>query len=254
MSSPRQIRVLHDAAAVPAFLEAPIARALLMRAAAGEIPETFRITVPGRVVAFGKLDRLGGGYPQAVAAARRAGFDAVERLAGGRAAAFTEHTLSFGWTIPHPDPRRGIRDRFITLSELMVRAFARLGVASQVGEVPGEYCPGEFSVNHAGRLKLMGVGQRLVKAAAHVGGIVVVDHSALVRDVLVPVYEALALPWRPETTGSLTEITPGVTTASTRRAVLDELADLADLHPGHLDAATMQLAARLAPDHVPLSD
>ena len=37
----------------------------------------------------------------------------------------------------------------------------------------------------------MGVGQRLVRGAAHVGGVVVVDQGDRIRDVLLPVYDAL---------------------------------------------------------------
>jgi len=251
MSPSRSIRVLDDRDGIPPPLDTGIAAALLQRASEGAAPETFRITVPGRVVAFGRRDRLAPGYSQAVAAAEASGFAAVERIAGGRAAAFTEYTLSFGWTIPDPDPRRSIRERFVTLSDLMVRAFARLGVEATVGEVPGEYCPGEFSVHHAGRLKLMGVGQRLARRAAYVGGVVVVDRADLVRRALTGVYAALELAWRPETAGSLADVAPDVTVAAARRAVLDELAELAELQPGVLDPATRALATERAPRYFP---
>ncbi|MGD2052228.1 MAG: lipoate--protein ligase family protein [Acidimicrobiia bacterium] len=250
MASRRVIRVLDDLPAAPSPLDIGAADALLQRASDGEVPETFQLAVPGRVVAFGRRDRLETGYPAAIAAAHDAGFAAIERIAGGRAAAFTEATLSFTWTIPDPDPRVGIRARFAALSSLMVGAFARLGIEAAVGEVPGEYCPGEFSVHHDGRLKLMGVGQRLARRAAHVGGVVVVDRADLVRDVLTGVYAALEIPWRPETTGSLAVVQPGVTVEATRRAVLDELAQWAELRPGVIDAETLALGAALAPRHL----
>ena len=154
---------------------------MLRAASEGSITETFRINVPGRVVAFGKRDTIDRRYPAAVDAATEAGFAAVERMAGGRAAVFTEHTLSFAWTIPDVDPRPGITARFAALAELVVDAFARLGIMSDIGEIPGEYCPGSWSVHHDGRLKLMGVGQRLARNAAHVGGVIVVGRPDLVR-------------------------------------------------------------------------
>ena len=40
-------------------------------------------------------------------------------------------------------------------------ALQRLGLDARLGELAGEYCPGEFSVNLAGRSKVMGVGQRV---------------------------------------------------------------------------------------------
>ena len=87
----------------------------------------------------------------------------------------------------------------------MVEALASLGVDARVGEVPGEYCPGEYSVNAGGRRKLMGVGQRLVAGAAHVGGVVVVDRPDLVNRALAPVYSFLGFAWDPAATGSVAD-------------------------------------------------
>ena len=66
----------------------------------------------------------------------------------------------------------------------------------------------------------MGVGQRLVSGGVHVGGVVVVDGSEAVRDILVPVYAALGLDWRPETTGSVAGEAPEVTWEAVHEAIL----------------------------------
>lgn len=217
------------------------------------MPETFRLHVPNRIVAFGKRDTLEPGYAEAVSAARDRGFTSIERLAGGRAAVFTELTLAFAWTIPDPDPRSGIYERFERLASIMVGAFARLGVAGAVGQIAGEYCPGDYSVHHDGRIKLMGVGQRLARHAAHVGGVIVVQGSDLIREVLVPVYAALGLTWDPATAGALDDVRPGITTDDTIASVLDQLGGLAHLDRGVLDPATLALARRLAAEHVALA-
>jgi hypothetical protein len=49
----------------------------------------------------------------------------------------------------------------------------------------------------------MGVGQRLVRKAAHIGGVIVAGGEDSIRDVLIPVYSALGVAWRPETVGSV---------------------------------------------------
>jgi lipoate-protein ligase A len=251
MSQPRSIRLVRDEFSDRPAFDTAVSRALLIRASEGVIPETFRLNVPGRVVAFGKRDTLEPGYPEAVAAAADEGFASVERLAGGRAAVFTEHTLAFSWTIPHRDPRRGIYARFQALAGLMARTFDGLGVPAEVGEIPGEYCPGDYSVHHGGRIKLMGVGQRLASAAAHVGGVVVVDRPDLVRRVLVPVYDRLGLDWEPTTAGALTDVRPGLTVASVASALIAELARSAVLVEDTIGVYTLALAERLAPDHEP---
>jgi lipoate-protein ligase A len=216
----RKIRLLRDDHPAPPALDTAVARATLEAVAAGTLPETLRVHRPAAVLAFGPRDRVAPGFRDAVAAARAHGFASVERLAGGRAAVFHQGTVAFSWAIPLAAPREGIRDRFEETADLMAAALGGLGVDARIGEVPGEYCPGEHSVNAGGRTKLIGIGQRIVSGAVHVGGVVVVTGSGPIRDVLVPVYRALDLEWRPETTGSVEEEVPGLTW----EAVADALA------------------------------
>jgi octanoyl-[GcvH]:protein N-octanoyltransferase len=132
----------------------------------------------------------------------------------------------------------------------MAEAFRSLGVDARVGEVPGEYCPGEFSVNARGATKLMGVGQRVVLRAAHVGGVVVVNGSARVRDVLIPVYRALGLAWDPSTAGSLEDEVPGVRWGDARRAIVERFAARFDLVEGHLGPEVLERAGAFEPYHL----
>jgi octanoyl-[GcvH]:protein N-octanoyltransferase len=230
-------------------LDTAISHAVLRRVAAGELGATLRLRVAEPVLAFGKQDANSPGFPDAVAAARAAGFAPVLRLAGGRAAVFHEGTLAFAHATPEDRPTRGTRGRFEATGEWLVAALAGLGVDARVGEVPGEYCPGAFSVNARGRTKLAGVGQRLVSGAAHLGGVVVVRDSAGVRDVLIPVYEALGLEWDPETTGSVENEAPGVTVEEVIGAVVAELAERYEIEEGEFDAETLALAETLADQH-----
>ncbi|MBN2114698.1 MAG: lipoate--protein ligase family protein [Acidimicrobiia bacterium] len=196
-----------------------VSRALLEAAASGRAPESFRLFVPGRVLAFGTRDVTHPGYARAAAAARAQGFPPLERLAGGRAAVFHEETLAFAWAVPDPEPRHTIHDRYRALAALVVEALHTLGVDARVGEVPGEYCPGEYSVNYGGRRKLMGVGQRLVAGAAHVGGVVVAGRPDLVNRALAPVYTSLGFEWDPGVTGSVADTVPADLPAVTESLV-----------------------------------
>jgi lipoate-protein ligase A len=182
---------------------------LLERVAAGEEPETVRLGRTGRAVAFGRRDEVSPRYPAAVAAAREAGFEPVVRLGGGRAAVYHEGTVLVGHAIPDPDPRPGIHDRFESEATRLAGALRELGVDARVGEVPGEYCPGGYSVNAGGRTKLAGLGQRLIAGGAHVGAVIVVEDADLVRTVLEPVYAALELDWDPATVGAVSDEAPG---------------------------------------------
>ncbi len=245
-----ELRLVVDPEIVDPALDAAVSRALMLRVAAGELPDTLRFSRPGPAVAFGKRDVVSAGYGSAVARARERGFEGIERLAGGRAAVFHEQTIHFGHSIGHPDPRIGVTSRFEQTAELVARAFGRLGVDAHIGEVEGEYCPGAHSVNARGATKLMGLGQRVIGGGAHVGGVVVVADTGRVRDVLVPVYEALGLQWRPETTGSLANENPAITWESAQSALETEYAAAYDLQPAELDDETLAMARRLAPEHL----
>lgn len=226
-----------------------ISRALMLRVAAGELADTLRISRPGASVAFGKRDVVGSGYPAAVAAARAEGYEAVERLAGGRASAFHDQTIHLGHSIRHPDPRVAVTRRFERTAALLARAFCGLGIEARVGEVEGEYCPGQHSVNARHEAKLAGLGQRVVHRGAHIGAVVVVDGADRIRRVLTPVYAALELDWRPETTGSLAVESGAVTWERASAAIEAEYSAAYDLEPAALDDDTLALAERLAPEH-----
>lgn len=244
------LRLVTDSFPEDGALDTAVSRALMLRVAAGELPETLRIWRPGAIVAFGKRDAVSAGYPEAVGAARAGGYEAIERLAGGRAAVFHEDTIAFAHAIADPDPRSRVDERFDRTAGLMAAAFRRLGVDARVGEVPGEYCPGAHSVSAGGSRKLMGVGQRLVAGGVHVGGVVVVRGADRVREILLPVYAALALDWRPETTGSLAQEVPSATWAGVADAIRAEYAARQELEPAALDEGTLALARTLAPEHL----
>ena len=247
---PRSIALIDESYPDADALDTGVSRAMLLAASEGRMGEAFRIHRPGRIVAFGKHDSITDGFNEAVAIARTKGFLPIVRLAGGRAAVFHEHTLAFNWTVPATDPTRDIHDRFRMLSNVMVGAFGSLGLDARIGQVPGEYCPGEFSVNLEGTLKVMGVGQRLARNAAHIGGVVVVDNAAIINDALIPIYEALGLDMDPAATGALSDRAPGITTADVVDAVLEQVRHLGELIPTRLDPHILAIARELADGHI----
>jgi len=207
-----------------AAYDTAVSRALLGAVGEGRSPAALRLHTPGDAVAFSLLDRVQPGFQDAVAAARAQGFEAMLRLAGGRAAVFTRATLGFAWCVPDAEPRRTIAARFDEMAGAIAAALRGLGVDAHVGAVPGEYCPGDHSVNARGKVKLMGIGQRIVRGAAHVGGVIVLGDSARIRDVLLPVYRHMGFDWNAATVGSLEDEVSGATRADLVEALLRELA------------------------------
>lgn len=233
----------------PAF-DTALSRALLQEVAEGRRPETLRLHRTGPVMAFSVLDRTRPGFARALAAARDHGFTPVLRLAGGRAAPFSRGTLAVAWSRPVEELRSGIRERFEEIADIVVTALRALDVDARVGEVPGEYCPGGFSVNAGGRTKLAGVGQRVVRGGAHVGGVVVAAGSAPLRRALAPVYEALGYPLDPDRVGSVEDELRGSGSLDrVEQALVEELARRFDLEPEHPDEATLARAEDLVAEH-----
>lgn len=198
-----QLNLIEASHAGQADLGTGIASALLRQVARGEVPPTMRLHRTGRILAFGRRDKLSPGYPRAVAIARDLGYEPIERMAGGRAAVFHDDTLAFSIASRTQGFATGTQQRFEQMATLVRDALAEIGVDARIGEVPGEYCPGEWSVNAGGATKLAGIGQRTISGGAHIGGVLVVAGADRVREALEPVYEALELDWNPATTGSV---------------------------------------------------
>ena len=100
----RPLRLIRDTFPDRPAFDTALSRAILLRVSKGELPETMRLGRPGAMVAFGRRDVASRGYGAAVLAARAGGFEAVERLAGGRAAVFHEQTVAIAHAVADPDP------------------------------------------------------------------------------------------------------------------------------------------------------
>lgn len=236
------MNLLRTPASDPA-LEVAISEALLMRVARRELPATLRLYRPRPTVAFGRLDRLREGYADAAAAACERGFEPVLRSPGGHAAAYDSGTVAFDLVLPAGSIVEGVQDRFRDTSDEIAEALVALGVDARVGEVPGEYCRGAYSVNAGGRTKLAGTAQRAVRGGALLAGFVTVEGADRLREVLVPVYAALGLAWDPATVGDVSGLDPD----AVENALAEALAPGAT--PSALDDETRKLAEELQPRH-----
>lgn len=239
---PSHLELLHtDLTADPA-VEPSLSRVILDQVAAGDRPATVRFSRLGRVVAFGRRDTVSPGYLAAVRAIRQAGFPGMERLTGGRVAAHAEGTMVLAITTPEEDPARNTTGRFRLASELVREAFADLGVDARIGQIPGEYCPGEWSINGAGRIKLAGAGQRMIRGAVHLAFVIVASGGDTIRAVLEPVHSALDLEWDPSTAGAIDDLRPGTTTDDVEAAILGRLRRTSEIIPVEIDRETLELA------------
>jgi octanoyl-[GcvH]:protein N-octanoyltransferase len=228
-------------------LDVAVGHALLERAARGEIEPTLRVYRPGPTCAFGRLDTLAPGFGAAVAAARAHGFEPVLRQPGGHAAAYDAGALCIDHVRPEAEAIPRLQARFEAAGGLFASALRAVGVDSRVGEIPGEYCPGQWTVSARGAVKLVGTAQRLVRGGSLLGAVVLVRGGARVRAVLSDVNAALGLEWAPATAGAAEDEVPGLSVEDVERAVLDVYAgEFGPFVDGALDAATVSRARELA--------
>ncbi|MGP5727214.1 lipoate--protein ligase family protein [Arthrobacter rhombi] len=201
---------------------------LLERVRDGKSGPTLRLYRPEPTVAFGQRDIRLPGYEQATASARGLGFDPVVRKAGGRAAAYHQGTLIVDHVEPAGEAMLGHQDRFKVLGSLYAEALKSLGIDAVVGEIPGEYCPGEFSVHGlpgpgsstASPVKLVGTAQRVVSGAWLFASVFVIEDSAPLRAVLEAVYADMGLDFDPTTAGAAEDLVPGTTVEAVELALL----------------------------------
>ena len=243
-TAPRTL--LADAFPERPLLDMALSHALLLRVAERSRPATVRLYEPGRTVAFSKLDSHALGFAAACEAARAHGYEPVIRLGGGHAAAYGPGCLIHEEIVPHRSTLEGLQERYSQEETHVLGALAQTGVEGVIaGQLDGEYCAGAHSL-HLGGVKVAGIAQRVVKGAALISTAVLVDAGPSLRAVLVDVYRALGIAWRPETAGSIAD----VATAPDRAQLAAALAPGAGL-AGRAAPAELALAESLAAQHRP---
>ncbi|MDP9890748.1 lipoyl protein ligase domain-containing protein [Pseudarthrobacter enclensis] len=228
------VRVVHDPRPRPgdedmAFIADSLAA--LPGAAGGEL----NLSRPLATAAFSRRDSLRPGYVEARTVLAGHGYAPIIRPVGGHLAVYGPGDMVVHLWAPHPDARASIRERFEAFAEAVTRALQGLGADARVGAVPGEYCTGEFSVNHSGRAKLVGTGQRLTRHGYLFSAVIMVEDSGPARTVLEEAYALMGLDFRPESVGCVADAVPGATVEDVREALIGTLKPLLQhsAHPAH---------------------
>jgi octanoyl-[GcvH]:protein N-octanoyltransferase len=203
-------------------MDVAVAHALVRLTGERAEGSVLRVYRPARpTVAFGQRDTRRPGFRAAADAARRAGFAPVVRAPGGRAVAYTRQSVVVDHISAGSHSPSTIDDRFREYGDLWAGVLREVGVDAHVGPVPGEYCPGAFSVNARGVVKLVGTAQRVVRGAWLFSAVAVIGDDAPLGPVLAEIYRALELPFDSGSVGSVSGEVPGVSPEQVERLVLD---------------------------------
>jgi octanoyl-[GcvH]:protein N-octanoyltransferase len=180
-----------------------------------------RFRRPRPTAAFSPQDTTHLDYEEIKERARARGFEPIERGTGGRLTLFDENALGITIIAPHAAPHGQMIRRFEVLSGAIAEGLHNLGIDARVGELPNEYCPGKYSVNAEGRIKLVGVAQRMNQRCLQMGAVVAVRRSDEACAGIAEAYRGMGLEFDPQTYGAVTDLQPSLTYADVRSALMD---------------------------------
>jgi hypothetical protein len=110
-----------------------------------------------------------------------------------------------------------------------------LGIGeARVGQVDGEYCPGEFSVNIAGKAKVVGSAQRVTGGRSLFSTVVQAAMTEQVRAALISVSAALGYPLAQDTIAGLNDFGSTLTAQEVALAFAADYRTRYQLAPGSL--------------------
>lgn len=174
-------------------------------------------------VAFTARDLRSPGIERATAIARAHGFAAGTRSPGGKMVAYDSGAVVVDHLAATSASNPSGSALFSAHATHHARVLGSLGsLDTRVGEVPGEYCPGEYSVNVGGVVKVLGSAQRIVRQGSLFSTVIQVELSTAVREVITEVSAALGYELRESSLGGLAEFSPGLTAAEVREVLRDD--------------------------------
>jgi octanoyl-[GcvH]:protein N-octanoyltransferase len=182
-----------------------------------------RLRRPRPTAAFSPQDTTHPDYHRIKEMARANGFEPIERGTGGRLTMFDEKALAITIIAPHADPQKYMMQRYTKFAGAIAAAMVNLGIDARIGELPNEYCPGKFSINAEGKVKLVGIAQRMIRNCYQMGAIIAVDRSENACTAIAEAYRAMGLPFDPATYGAISERAPHVTYDSVRNEIIATL-------------------------------
>lgn len=187
---------------------------------------SLRIFRPHPTAAFAPRDTTLPPYAEAAAAMNVMGFTPVERRAGGALAVYDASALVIDLVAPHDDPRQHVIERFRHVSAAVAEALKRFSIDARIGQIEGEYCPGDYSVNASGRVKLAGLAQRIGRRGYHMGAVISVEPSPAAKDAVAEAYRIMGFDFAPESFGAARELSPRMTFAGLSSELLETIGGL----------------------------
>lgn len=219
--------------------------ALLLRNRPDTWSELVHIYVPqAPIVAFTSRDLRRPGILAAAELARSAGFEPVVRSPGGQMVAYDSGAVVIDHVTWSSGLLPAVGSTFADNAVSHANVLRALGsIDARVGPVDGEYCPGEFSINVAGRTKVVGSAQRITGTGSLFSTVVQVAVSDDVRAVIIAVSDALGYELRTESIAGLRDYEPAITAGEVAAAFATDYRGRLRMSDGRLPDSIVARAA-----------
>jgi lipoate-protein ligase A len=203
-------------------------RLISMVAANPELGRIVRIYRPAPTVAFSGLERRLPGFQDAVGEAAAFAFEPVIRPAGGRMVALDQDWIILDIITPEVEKTFSNREVYLEFGAVIVNVLREFGIDANLGPVDGEYCPGDYSINARGKIKLVGTAQRVQRGARLFSACIPISISYSVAALFERVNATLGLEWNPETLGGLSDEAPHITADELEEKLVEAFAPRVD--------------------------
>ena len=203
-------------------------RLISMVAASPELGRIVRIYRPAPTVAFSGLESRLSGFLDAVGEAAAFAFEPVVRPAGGRMVALDQNWIILDIITPEIEKTFSNREIYLDYGAEIVNVLREFGIDANLGPVDGEYCPGDYSINARGKIKLVGTAQRVRRGARLFSACMPISISYSVATLFERVNATLGLEWNPETLGGLNDEAPQITADVLEEKLVEAFAPLVD--------------------------
>jgi octanoyl-[GcvH]:protein N-octanoyltransferase len=181
----------------------------------------FRIRRPRPTAAFSPQDTTHVDYELVKERTKARGFEPIERGTGGRLTLYDEKALCITLIASHAAPHDHMHTRFEILSAAIAHSLQNLGIDARVGELLNEYCPGKYSINAEGRIKLVGIAQRMNQRCYQMGAVVSVTRSDEACAGIAEAYRGMGLHFDPNTYGGIADVKPALSYSEVCKTIKD---------------------------------
>jgi lipoate-protein ligase A len=187
-----------------------------------------RIYRPEPTVAFSGFEQRLAGFDEAVGEALAFGFEPVVRPAGGRMVALDEEWVVVDIITPERYLAVAHRDVYEESGNAFVSVLRNLGLDASIGAVAGEYCPGDYSINARGAVKIVGTAQRVRRGARLFSACIPFSISYNVATLFERINASLQLDWNPATLAGVKDEAPRLRIEDLENALIERFAPEAE--------------------------